>query len=616
MLPGLSEPEASPQRVHGTMNGVMASVDSGLFGKYRLIAELGHGGMANVFLAVMAGPEGSGFSKLVVVKRLREDLLDDVAFAEMLMGEARIAARLNHPNVVQTNEVGSADGQHFIAMEYLEGQPLHRIKHRALQNAKRAVDGSAISGLELQPSKEQQSDTDRFFPRHCHYLVVADALAGMHHAHELIDYDKTPLGIVHRDISPHNIFVTYEGQAKVVDFGIAKITGRASGTQQGVIKGKIRYMAPEQANGGHIDRRADLFSIGIMLWEAVTGLRYWSAFDDIGVMQALMEGSERPSPRDIDPSTPETLDRICRRALAFDRNDRFATAEEFRRELEHYLAEAGMLVSARRALGAAVSDLFEDKREEIQRVLEQQLAALNAASDVGIVRLSARLPGSGSSSASALTADALVDARLGHESDQGEPATQLLAPGIGRAKWARNRIFAAALTVFALVMAAAFALIRRSSGVISADGPSPVPLSATPTSTEPEIQIAIEVAPSSAKLTLDGAPIASPDHLRKRSDQREHYIRAEAPGYESQVRIVRFEHDVTISIVLASSAVARPGRPAALTSPRDATQVAKPHQSSTALGGRELPYVAPDATLRRALPKPDIDKSDPWGQRR
>src|SRR6185437_1077783 len=190
-------------------------------GKYRLIAELGHGGMAEVYLAVVRGP--AGFNKLVVIKQIRPQLAEDPEFLGMFLDEARLAARLSHPNVVQTNEVGQEGNRYFIAMEYLEGQPLNRILHR-LQKS-----GGLPLGL--------------------HIKILSDVLAGLHHAHELADYDGTALEVVHRDVTPHNVFVTYEGQVKVVDFGIAKAAGRAGETRHGVIKGKAPYMAPEQAAG-------------------------------------------------------------------------------------------------------------------------------------------------------------------------------------------------------------------------------------------------------------------------------------------------------------------------------------------------------------------------------
>ncbi|MEO6574831.1 MAG: serine/threonine-protein kinase, partial [Polyangiaceae bacterium] len=169
----------------------LESASAASFGKYNLFASLGRGGMADVFLSVARGP--MGFNKLAVVKRLRAALADDPQFREMFLDEARLAARLNHPNVVHTYEVGDQDGVYFIAMEYLEGQPLNKVIREAV--------------------KRNEVFDQCFCAR-----VISDALAGLNHAHELADYDGRPLNIIHRDISPHNIFVTYAGQVKVVDF--------------------------------------------------------------------------------------------------------------------------------------------------------------------------------------------------------------------------------------------------------------------------------------------------------------------------------------------------------------------------------------------------------------
>src|SRR4051794_26091703 len=192
-----------------------------LFGKYRLIAELGHGGMADVFLAVARGP--IGFNKLLVVKRLKANLVDEPEYVAMLGDEARLAARLNHPNVVQTNEVGQEGDQYFIAMEYLDGQPLHRVLTR--------------------------SEKKERMPLAMHLRIVCDVLSGLHYAHELADFDGSPLNVVHRDVTPQNIFVTYDGQVKLVDFGIAKASGRDGETKTGIVKGKVTYMGPEHAMG-------------------------------------------------------------------------------------------------------------------------------------------------------------------------------------------------------------------------------------------------------------------------------------------------------------------------------------------------------------------------------
>jgi serine/threonine-protein kinase len=325
-----------------------------MLGSYRLVAELGHGGMADVFLAASEGPAGSGFTKLAVVKRLRPNLADDPAFVSMLMDEARITARLSHPNVVQLFEAGHGqDDEFFLAMEYLDGQPLYRLERRAKR-----------LGIEV--------------PRELYYAIVADLLAGLHHAHELTDYDGSSLDIVHRDVTPHNIFVTYDGVVKVVDFGIAKAMGRSTETKHGVVKGKVRYMSPEQALSGEVDRRTDIFAAGVILWNAATGLRFWGELDDLAVVSALVSGSFPTSPRTVDPSVPEAIDTICKRALAFRPEDRFVTASEMRAKLEAFLGQRSAFV--RRDLQSMMKELFAKERASLRGVLEA--AGLTSAASV------------------------------------------------------------------------------------------------------------------------------------------------------------------------------------------------------------------------------------------
>src|SRR5438477_12370279 len=195
-------------------------------GRYHVIAKLGQGGMANVFLTVAPGP--AGVQKRLVVKELRAELAYDAYIRTMFLDEARLAARLNHPNVVQTYEVGEENWHYFIAMEYLEGQALNRLWRR----------------------------TDRGgLPLEAQLRILADALGGLHYAHELTDFDGTPLHVVHRDMSPHNVFVTYDGQVKLVDFGIAKAASARGSTKNGMFKGKVTYASPEQVLSAPLDRR-------------------------------------------------------------------------------------------------------------------------------------------------------------------------------------------------------------------------------------------------------------------------------------------------------------------------------------------------------------------------
>ncbi|HVR21355.1 MAG TPA: serine/threonine-protein kinase [Polyangiaceae bacterium] len=240
-------------------------------GKYRLIVELGQGGTAVVYLAVARGP--GGFNKLVVLKMMKRALLAEPDLAEMFMNEARLSARLSHQNIVETNEVFEQDGIPVIVMQYLEGQPLSMLVTRA----------------EQKPEK---------FPLVWHLRVISEALAGLHHSHDLTDYDGTPLHLVHRDMTPHNVFVTYDGQVKILDFGIAKINRSAAQTEVGVIKGKLRYMPPEQLTGEGVERRSDIFAVGVMLWEAATRQRMWRGLTDPEVMHAILN-DEIPKPRPL-----------------------------------------------------------------------------------------------------------------------------------------------------------------------------------------------------------------------------------------------------------------------------------------------------------------------------
>ncbi|HEY5453383.1 MAG TPA: serine/threonine-protein kinase, partial [Polyangia bacterium] len=226
------------------LRGELGTVEA--VGKYRIVMPLGQGGTADVYLAVADGP--SGFTKLVVVKVLRKSLASDADFRLMFVSEARLAARLHHPNIVQTNEVIEVDGASVLVMEYLDGQPLSQVIVRGKQ-------GAFTLAMQLR--------------------VLVDALAGLHAAHELADFDGTPLGVVHRDVSPHNLFVTLEGHAKVLDFGIAKLERSLVETEVGTVKGKLRYMAPEQIASDKLDRRADIYAAGVILWEALTGERMW-----------------------------------------------------------------------------------------------------------------------------------------------------------------------------------------------------------------------------------------------------------------------------------------------------------------------------------------------------
>jgi hypothetical protein len=325
--------------------------------KHRLLFELGRGGMGTVFLAVTEGP--SGFRKLKVIKRLRADLAADSSLLRMFLDEARLSARLAHPNVVQTNEVGFDGTHYYLEMEYLDGQSLHAL-FRA--GATRPKD----------------------LPLPVVLWILCQTLAGLHYAHELTDVSGAPLNVVHRDVSPHNIFVTYDGNVKVLDFGIARAADSSHETRTGVVRGKLAYMAPEQAAGRPLDRRADIFAVGVILWESLTGRRLWGDLTDGAIFEKLEKGLV-PAPRETAAGVPEELDLLCKRALARDARDRFATAADMQRALEDHLDARRHRVGSRQ-VAEAIGLLCGARREEQRREIEARLTERPAPVGQGVIR--------------------------------------------------------------------------------------------------------------------------------------------------------------------------------------------------------------------------------------
>lgn len=372
-------------------------------GKYRLIAEIARGGMGVVYLAVSTGP--GGFSKLLVVKELRAELSDDPAFREMFLEEARLAARLSHPNVVQTYEVAEESGRHFLVMDYLDGVPY----------------ASVGRGKALLPLAK-------------HVRILAETLRGLEHAHSLLHVDGSRAGIVHRDMTPQNVFVTYDGQIKVVDFGIAKSTDSQVETQAGVLKGKPGYMAPEQVLG-RAEARSDVFSVGVMLWEAIAQKRMWAGRGDIEIIGGLMRG-QLPVLVAVAPDADEALQRICERALAIEMDARWASAEAFADALDEWLD--GRRGTSVREVGAAVSAVFTKRRGETRARIEAALAEASADRVAQLPQLgmaSEVLSGSGSIMASPLPRSSSVSSTLVHGASMSTPPPSTATAEPRRSMW-------------------------------------------------------------------------------------------------------------------------------------------------------------------------------------
>jgi serine/threonine-protein kinase len=327
------------------------------FGKYTLLRRLAAGGMAEIFLALHRSM--AGFEKLIVIKRILPSMNQNKAFIEMLLHEARVAATLSHPNIVQIFDVGQVDGTFFIAMEHIHGEDIQAVV-RAMK-------------------KKELTE----FPLEHTLSIVLGMCAGLAYAHDKRDLDGRPLSIVHRDISPRNIVVSFTGDVKIVDFGIAK-SGVEPGedTSSGQLKGKAPYMSPEQASGQAIDWRSDIFATGVMLFELTTGKRLFKGASEFETLKLIVD-KEYPRPSDIRPGYPPALERIVMKALAKNRDHRYQTAREMQADLEAFVREERIPVS-QVSLTSWMGWLFEDKLAQQKEALQdiKQLADVIAAQQV------------------------------------------------------------------------------------------------------------------------------------------------------------------------------------------------------------------------------------------
>src|SRR3954470_10755406 len=288
------------------------------FGRYELLKRLAGGGMGEVYLARQRGIDG--FQKLLVIKTLLPHLCEDEEFITMFKDEARVTAQLIHPNICQVFEFEQVGGVYYMAMEYLRGEDLRRLWKAC-----------------------EQKGTPLRVPLICR--IISDAAAGLDFAHSLRDSRGDPFNIVHRDISPQNILVTFEGGVKIIDFGVAKAAGRAQHTQTGALKGKYSYMSPEQVAGLEVDGRSDIFALGIVLHELLTGRRLFKADSDVQTLARVRECVVAPPSR-LNPQLPPGLDAIVLKSLAKDPNDRYTTAQEFRLAIEDWLIQGRMSASS------------------------------------------------------------------------------------------------------------------------------------------------------------------------------------------------------------------------------------------------------------------------------
>jgi serine/threonine protein kinase len=300
---------------------------SQVFGRYTLYDRIAAGGMATIHVGRLLGPVG--FARTVAIKRLRPHFAEEPEFVAMFLDEARLAARIRHPNVVPTLDVVAVAGELLLVMEYVQGESLSRLMRTVTEKGARPPPAIVAS-------------------------IMAGVLHGLHAAHEARDERGEPLGVVHRDVSPQNILVGVDGVARVLDFGVAKAAGRLQTTRDGQIKGKLSYMAPEQVLSLEVDRRTDIYGASAVLWEALTGKRLFVGDNDGATLHHVLYGSVEP-PSAHAPGLSPALDALTLRGLSRDRNDRFATAREMARALEAAVAPV---------VASAIGDWVESMAKE------------------------------------------------------------------------------------------------------------------------------------------------------------------------------------------------------------------------------------------------------------
>ncbi|MEW5741020.1 MAG: serine/threonine-protein kinase [Myxococcota bacterium] len=470
------------------------------FGRYQLLRKIASGGMGQVLLAKKGQDD---FEKLVVIKRILPHLVEDEEFFTMFKDEAKITMRLDHPNIARINEFGVEGGVHFIEMEYVAGEDLRRIEKRA------AAAGRGIPiGIILR--------------------VVADAAAGLDFAHKARDAKGQPLNLVHRDVSPQNVLVGFDGSVKLIDFGVAKAAGRAQHTATGILKGKFPYMSPEQARGDDLDPRSDVFALGIILWEQLTGKRLFKGENDLAT-QKLVLACQVPPPSEVEPSVPKGLDPIVLKALAKDREGRFPDAAALRMALEEF-ALANAIPSSSAHLSAFMQELYAERiaRESDPRTFEEDSGLTDL--DVGglakpggaatVVDRNKQNTGSGAQTA--------VDRPSG-------PQTQALAPqprGGNKAVWG-------------VVGAVALVGIGVAAWVSTREKPQPVattPPAVTPTDVKPPpvvepkpVEVRVESEPSGADVELAGEKVGqTPYSSQVVAAKLPLAVKVSREGYEAQ----------------------------------------------------------------------------------
>ncbi len=481
-------------------------------GRYRLLLELGQGGMARVFVAFSSGL--GGFNKLVVLKVMRDELSENESSLAMFLAEARLAARMNHPNIVQTLEVGEDGGRYFICMEYLEGQTLGRLM-------KKTIDSPLPLAARLE--------------------MICQVLEALIYMHGFTDPDGTPLSLVHRDISPNNIFVTFDGTAKVLDFGVAKAVGVSHETEAGMFKGKLGYAAPEQILGNS-DQRSDVFAVGVLLWELLAYRRLSQDRTQQEIVQARMTGVDPDIMRKA-LGVPVELIQICTRAAAKKLEDRYGSALEMRDELRAYI-RANNLEFSPEQLRLVLDELYASERVEVRRLVDQRMKQAVIEDDhpsLGALSIPIAPASLGGLGAVTLTGNASTYAAV--------------TPGAGKGKWIAALVGVAALAGGggwwlnnherpAPALASATAPLIPKPDAPSAGSPGSIP-------GQKLVTLKIAASPAESEISLDGAKLdGNPFTGQFPKDAALRRLEVRCFGRITEARMVRLDQDLDLLIAL------------------------------------------------------------------
>jgi len=568
--------------------------------RYRLLVELGHGGMANVCLAVQLG--SAGFRRLAVLKRLRSHLSQDSEFLEMFLQEARLAARLNHPNVVHTHEVGHDEECHFMALEYLQGQSYQAVLARA--------------------------GRDQYDFAHS-LRVLIESLKGLDYAHQLKDFDGTPLHVVHRDISPSNIFITYDGQIKILDFGIAKAMSSSVETKAGMLKGKISYMSPEQASSETVDNQTDLYAVGVLLWEAAAGRRRWRSVPEVTVLRKLMNREPPQPPEAASRGLPAEVDAICLRALDPDPRNRFANAAEFREALEGLLDLMGRRVNSEE-VGRGVAEKFLEDRQKLQESIEQELKKLQRDEDLTLSSLVQSVQQAKSGFTPPPGGQPIIIPVVGNSAPNTGTGVRVTGEGVRTEteieieRPSRRAWLPLAIGGLALVIGiAAFAMSRHPAdapNAVASASAAPAPMPAAKT-----VSVRLSADPPQAKLSLDGKLLsANPYVVDLPMSNGSVTVQAQAEGFATQSSVVQLDADRVVSFELvplasvesgAVGAPRLPGHPRVTARPEPPAPPTPPAAPAKAVTAPATPAkpATPDGARKRAKSSVVVlDTDNPW----